>query len=431
MLRSWSEIAASKIIVLGCLVGVAFGRWGSYLGVPGTPLYAADLLIMSGFALLVLSYLAGTSTMRIRTPPLLTLSALLMLMVLAVGILGAPEFSIYTFRDAAPFVYLSLLPGFYHAVRILGRGSTFRWIRNAAIVHLIWYLPAAMGVLPEIAVPFAGVPAFSTRGDFDLLVSGIALAALHIDERLHFTVRVPLMGLAMLSILLGGSRAGLFAALAVYLVTLLTRKSGLGTRRRMHRLGLLLVASAPAMVAGVFLLSNPPRWAAGFIRLVPNQSAQYQSGQNTWQARLDAWALVIHYVLDSWKTLWFGYGFGSNPVAASGALRYLSGDPTVRAAHNVAVTWVALTGVVGLSLVIGALILIFAQVVKLRREPAEKLKPLGLGLAFGILVSASAGVILESPFGYLAFVLALACLTAPDGRQTQGKRKSSDSMSKF
>lgn len=418
-----SRLLASKLIIFGPLIAVAGGRWGSYLGVPGAPIYFADLSVGLGIALLTVSVLRRSGTTRSvnfrGTRQGLTVASVCMAGILIIGFgggFGGAGVSLSTIRDAIPFVYFLLIPVFASAIQILGVDMAIRWIRNAAVLHTVWFVPAVLGFLGEVTVPLiAGAPVFGTRGDYDVLICGLAVVTLiagpSVDSRITFL----LIAANIAGALASGSRAGLIAAVLVVSFVAVARRPFRDPGRGPLRLAFTSFAMIPLIMLAIWTINSPPAWAVGIQKLIPNDSATYQSGQNTAGARVDAWRLVVDYVSNQDVT-WFGFGFGSNPILDSGAVRYLSGDPAVRAAHNFGVTWFAFTGLAGLILLGVALVAWFTIAAKnIRSGPPAAL--IGTGLMSALVVAGLIGVIMESPFGYTTFAMAVGLVVAGgDGR---------------
>ncbi|WP_157411958.1 O-antigen ligase family protein [Agreia sp. Leaf283] len=406
-----SLLAGSKLVILGPLIAIAGGRWGSYLGLGGTPVYFADLAVGVGALLLLSASLgerseAGSESGRV--PRSLWFASSCMAVVLVIGLIRTPSLSLFTARDALPFFYLLLIPLFYRAIQTLGRDTSFRWLRNAAIVHLVWFAPAVFKVLPEITIPFfGGTPAFSPRGDFDLMICGLTIVVVAADKKMRTSWRVILVLITLVAAFSNGSRAGLIAAFAVVGVVLIISRPFSDPARGLLRFGLSALAVVPLTAIIILLVVDPPEWAVAVQKLLPSDSSVYQSGQNTWNARISAWQLIANYASADGGAVSFGFGFGSFPIRDSGAVQYLSGDVAVRAAHNFLVTWFAFTGLVGVGFVVLALVA-WAVATVPAAFSMRGTNAIGLGLVVGVLVAAVAGVILESPFGYMTFALAIA-----------------------
>ena len=400
-----------RLILLGLLLPIAFGRWGSYVGVPGTPIYLADVLVMVGLLVWCVDRAGRHSkgekdaTTGRRAPTVLKVAAAIFGAVIVIGLSRAGELSLLAIRDALPFVYLALVAVLWSPIQAVGRDTVGRWVRNAAVVHTAWFAPAQLGVLPTINVPFAGVPVFTTRGDFDVLICGLAVVVVAVDGGCRRWVAVLISALAIAAALSSGSRAGLLSAGIVVLVVVLIQRPFNDREAGLRRFGFAALAVAPITLITLFVLTDPPEWTVGLRKLIPSDTTTFASGQNTWGARVDAWILVIQYGMRDAGSAWLGNGFGSDTIQSSGAIGYLSGDPSVRAAHNFLVTWFASVGIVGTALVLVALGLLLLCAARTAR--AGGINGIGFGLSIGLMAAGVAGVILESPFGYMSFAFAI------------------------
>ena len=402
--------AGAVMIVAGPLVAVAGGRWGSYLGIPGTPLFLADLLVLAGLALFTLDAARhGPASHIARTPWVLRVAATLWVGALALGVMRGTG-DLLAVRDALPFVYLALTPLILRAVRIVGRGRALRWVTAAAAIHSVWFGAAVFGVLPEVSMPLAGIPIFTTRGDFDGLVCGIAIATMLAARRVPLAVRVGVVALSAAAVMAHGSRAGLVAAVLVVAVTVVGARPFRDERLGPVRLAAVFLALPVLVAAFVVAARSQVGWARGFERLVAGPAVEGSS--NTTSARVDAWeSIVAHVARDPWSR-WLGEGFGSSFVADSGALVHLSGDAAVRQAHSFVIGWFAMLGIVGAALALGAVVVVL--IASLRRVRSTRAARIGAAIQVGLLFAALVGVILESPFGYMTYALAVALTFAAD-----------------
>ena len=418
--------AGAHLIVLGPLVSIAFGRWGSYLKIPGLPLFFADLAVMIGIVLLLLG--ADERLSGVRRPhqrsqfrdsyspaSMVALGSIMSICCVILGLTFGAGLQLFTIRDAMPFVYFALVPAFVYALQIIGSARLIEWLSNALIIHTIWVFPVMIGVLNPVQIPIiGGTAAFTTRGDYDIFLCGLAIAVVICDRRIgaFFTCAIVLAN--VIPMVLSGSRSGAIAGLIVVLVISVLRRPFSKPVIGPVRLAATSAAAAIALPFVVIYAQKPPTWAVGIQKLLPRGSDTYESGQNTWNARVYAWGRLVNYTTDEPTRKYFGSGFGANPVRESGALQFLSGDPQVRAGHNVFVTWFSFLGVVGLIVAILALTC-FAAASFAAGKPIVLMTTLGRAMMAGILLTAIVGVILESPFGYMTFTLASAMAIARPG----------------
>lgn len=306
-----------------------------------------------------------------------------------------------------PLVYLLLVPFFYQATALTGGLRTFRMLRVACLIHTAWFTLAVFRLLPPISIgPISDVPAFTTRGDFDLLIAGLSIAVFLLDREWARGIRALLTLLAGASLLAGGSRAGLISGLILLgLAFVLARPKG-------HRISPVLIAGSALFVAAVvpFVVSvftDPPTWMRAVTRLFDTGSQEQASAQNTWGARLDAWQRILEYTTQNPTQTWWGSGLGSQPILNSGAVVYLSGDPSVRAAHNFAVTWLAFFGIVG-GVAICSVLLLWTLGAFKNAARVRGITGVGTSLIVAVIAAGLGGVIVESPFGYMTLIAGIA-----------------------
>ncbi|MDJ0428024.1 O-antigen ligase family protein [Rhodococcus fascians] len=309
-------------------------------------------------------------------------------------------------------MYFALIPAFVHALQIIGTARLIKWLRNALVIHTAWVFPVMIGVLNPVQIPvIGGTAAFTTRGDYDIFLCGLAIAVVICDRRIGGLLKSVIVLGNLIPMALSGSRSGAIAGLIVVLVIAVLMRPFSKPAIGPTRLAATLAVTAIALPFVVIYGQNPPTWAVGIQKILPSSSDTYESGQNTWNARVYAWGRLVTYTTDEPTRNYFGSGFGSNPVRDSGALQFLSGDPQVRAGHNVFVTWFAFLGVVGLIFAIAALACFVAASLA-PGKPTVLMTTLGRAIMVGILLTAMVGVILESPFGYMTFTLACAMAIA-------------------
>jgi hypothetical protein len=387
-------------IVVGLLIPLAFGRWGSYLHLPGTSsIYLSDALI-----LLPLAYLALTRFPPYR-PPGTYAVVVIGLSTALIGILrgwGNPATLII--RDATPVAYLTLTPFIMTVLRGVKSERLFRWIGLAACAHSLWFVPAMAGSLTPIDFHIiAGTAIFTVRGDLDILICGVAIGYCIVGSDRLALLRTVWALLSAYGCLTQGSRGGLIGASLIIATVVMASKSW-----RNPRNGYLYVIAGFILAAlatlWVWLSHDVPTWASTLRKLIPQPgSVEAQRASNTTNARLDAWQDIADFTTSDRARALFGSGFGSSVNLDSGAVRYLSGDPNVRAAHNFVVTWFGELGFIGTAL---AMTLVFCLLYLSRRPPGRSASwTVGRGLQLGLLAASLVGVILESPFGYMLFIL--------------------------
>lgn len=416
---------------------LATSRWGSYL-IPGPP-YIIDL----GLAVLILNRLMLHASGRHESErgyrDAVVAVAGGALFAWTVLRLAAGELTPEALRDAAPYLYcvaiFLVVPLRKSEVELAAKILT-----GMLLFHLGWVtVTATFGQLPFMPeIPW--VPGttsdrtalfiFGLRPDFDTLAIGL-LAALSLHRAL--SGRRPTVNLAIvvwaLAILFIGfdTKAGL---LAVGTQLLLAPFLGRTRRRqaeamaaesdvakqsqrqaRMAVTAILLVA----IPLGIFAASdsamvNNFKSVAGFS---PENSFRTTQARGTSEARRNAWARVIEQIGSDGGRATLGVGFGPNYLVDTGANRLLTGavEDSVRSPHNFWIgTW-ARTGLIGLTITI----LLFIAGLRLtflviRSGRASDVDVIAILLVIPLTVSATVGVIFESPFGAIPYFWAMGWL---------------------
>jgi len=410
--RELTQPRWAQCILLGLLVPVAGGKWGSYLGIASVEVFLSDTLLAAGLiGLLVCSVSAARSTGVKLSQGQFGLLLLVALFAITEFSSGAGS-SVTRLRDLAPFFYLMLLPFVVGALRELKPASVVRRLDGALTVHAIWCVPAFLGVLPPISIAaIGGFPVFATRPDIDVPLLA-ALTVFTLPRRISSVgLRCAVVVLIAGAALTQSSRAALGGSLvgaAVYVLF----------KQRSKLQGLVRLSSAAAValavLVGVQLLAGPKLISSGAVGRAGlvggDASSAATSGQGTAQARYVAWDLV----LADWKANGspaLGERPGTEIVRDSGALTYLSGDPSVRAPHDWWVGCLARFGPVGLLLWLAMALSALSyrrSIVSWPSGISRKLFAMSLALVASLLVASTLGVVIEAPFGSQILVLALA-----------------------
>ncbi|MGK0741645.1 hypothetical protein ACSHWG_07165 [Leucobacter sp. Z1108] len=401
------------LVLIGLLIPIAAGRWGSYIGIHSLNLFLPDALIALGLMGMLLHGRGSVDAGRRLPPSIKWVSSVLFFFV--IFRLIATEFSEVSTaaRDLAPLVYISLIPLLYFSLRQVKRRTVLQLLTVACVLHLVWFAPSVMGLLQPIAVngPF-GLPIFTRRNDFDLVLVGASVAVYLANRSLPGFLRKTLIAGSVIVLFAGSSRAGLFAGATALFIALILRERPKSKQKRVGGLVIALITLAAAAPAIAWLLQSPPSWMVGITRLVSSGSAEQISATNTWNARTMAWSKMAEYVSSSDQLWWFGTGPGGEPVWNSGAVAHLSGDESVRAAHSFIFTWLGFYGYLGVGIIVIALIILIAHAI-CQSTRIRGLNAVGLALTIGTIIAGLGGVIMESPFGYMSFVLGVTLSLLP------------------
>lgn len=410
---------------------MASTRWGAYLHVG--PIFLTDILLTAGVIGGMLRHRRPGERRRWPDVPVPVALVILLAYVVVRGVSNATP-SPEVIRGLAPYVYLGL--GVVAAIcaatcedgarlraaRILQAGLWFHggWFVMAQLVPGFSTIP-----WPVIDVS-QGVQLFSVRSDIDTAIAGVLLGMLVVDAvrgkiRLANVAAIIILGSAIVST---GSRAGLIGAALCILMAywVLLRTTWLEKGR-----AFLVRASIPVLLVGAWVVVSGTRIGERLISTFGGQTSEgVVSGAGTASARVEAWAELLRYSSETLDRALFGVGFAKDFMVESGALRLLVGEATegtTRAPHNYWLNTYVRLGVVGLVLVICVVYQTIKQIV--RRVQAGELDRLGMiaGLVVvSLLVPASLGVVLESPFGAIPFAWCAGVLLGDAVRRLMERR---------
>lgn len=404
--------ARSPLMVPGTLAVafmIAFGRWGSYLGIPSRQMYLADLLLVVSTAWILVRFrhLIGSAARHWGLlAPVLALTGWALLRFIA------GPFSADALRDIAPYGYLSL--GVLAAITVTRSAlrRTAQILFLALVLHLVWVTASALvGSSLVDRTPLLGgvVHVLELRPDFDgAMLAVLAGTALYAALSAPWAVeRRKVLALAVLAIwstvvvLLLANRAALLALLVAYLVTsvlLAPRLAQVWVRWR----GQVVAVGAVAAIMLVVAVPQTPIYA----RLTGSGSFVQGTASGTTAAREAAWGSVLRYVNQSPQRVAIGVGMGPDFLKASGAWVHYQwvGRKIVRQPHNFVLNTYARLGIVGV-LLLGWLVVALSRTSwRLLRSPRHQPVDLTWVLIWTtLLVTSLVGVILEAPFGAIPF----------------------------
>ena len=415
--RSWTPNRTSWLLFAGVLFTLATGRWGSYVHIPGLPVYIGDLLLLSVLASMV--YFLRMRAVRLDSlrdaPRTLQLAGILLVWAL-LRVVTRTSLPLVAVRDMAPYAYaVAALPAFLlpmqaaHGVR--------RWIYAALAAHAAWYCTVVLGLIdPATTVMLAeGAPLFSTRPDFDAAIFGISIAfALH---QIAFGPRPKSAGAiaAMVGFIAVNafplskqhSRSGLLAAAIASGIVIaswvLRGRVGTANHRQLLLRGAISTGAIVAAVAAL-LLTVPGQ------RLVGGLEAGEASGKSS--ARVSVYKGLAGWLTDSPALTVFGVGYGPNILARSKTVHLLEGTEfqNVRSPHNYLLgTWARL-GLIGAALAAALLVAGVRLAIRQLGEQGQPADTLAALIALTMPVVALFGVILESPFGAIPYFWAVGHL---------------------
>jgi hypothetical protein len=401
---------------------LATGRWGSYVGPPGVPVYIGDVGVALAVLQVSIAVVRGkTSLRRLQDSPLILLLVVTLLAYAGVRLAAGLHLSLVALRDVAPYGYAVvavltfLLPARAH--------SAFRPVIYAVLVfHLAW--ASALRLLPGYPwqLPVLGTDAmiFVIRPDFDATVLGIGAAFAVRDLLTRWKSWAPwqlagLAGFAALStvgMLAISTRAGMLAGVAALAAVAVSARRTIWSRRLAP--GQRTVVRV-AVTTGALLLVVAAGLTPAGSRLLSGFGIGTQDGASgTVNARIDVWSRVGDYVISRPDRTAVGVGFGRDFIAESGAAAALEGIyQNVRSPHNYVVGTLARLGVAG-ALLTAVVILMgwWWAMSTLRRRDADPPTVLACLVVVSIPIAGLLGVVLESPFGAIPYFWALGQLAA-------------------
>lgn len=414
----WAAVA-----LWGALWTVAFSRWGSYIGISSANIYVPDVLTIAG---ILGVYVTRPRIHRPKARTSVLIPALAgILVTYAVLQIALRDNSLYSeIRDAAPFFYLALVPALAHMLTIIGSKRANEFLRIACWIHLAWALPSSTGLIqPSQVLPGVIAPElqFAIRGDVDaitfavsLVIATIGLGRRTASRRSDFVLAAG----AVVGLLSQQSRAGV-VALGVTMLAL-----GVLYKPWRDHLGKVLLALWLAITCTTTLVvlddAAPSFLASSDVVARLGLASGSDSDQlrrdadATVNARKQAWTVLWDYTNNSTARKLVGSGPGSDMMSSSGAVQYLSGDIRVRAPHNWPLGAYSRFGALGFVLWLLLVVVVVPGRPKITDRPFVATCPYPVqaapwvAIAVGFGFAACVGVVMESPFGALAFSVGLA-----------------------
>lgn len=400
MLKS-RKIYFAHILLFTFMLSIFGGRWVSYIGIPGTPIFLCDFL----FLVSSLMFMPG---IKISTTDFVIWLILIPYTIFELVQNTNINFIIRV-RDLVPFIYLLFIPLLREPIRMLGNRKIFQGLRIATLGHALWAIPASVGILQPIDVgTIFMAPAFSTRWDH----TGFALAVGLIVWYQHAAISLKGNGLALVIILIAailqGSRAGLLACLFSLLVISIDffflGKENQNFNKRKFKFIPFLTALTAILILLLPMYSSliPESSSLSRIGVVQVSEEAIAGGQGTARGRALAQRTLMAWV-ENQNKMTFGVGPGVEMIAESGAFYNLSGSLDVRSPHSWLYGSLARFGIFGL--------LIWCLVLCLSRLNYRKaINPFRFPncLVISLLITAAFGVMIESPFGSLPLAFLLA-----------------------
>jgi hypothetical protein len=396
-----TKLLSREKMILGSLIAsIGFGKWGSYIGLPGGNIFLIDILFFTGTLFSILG--AGK---RSRGSGYFYFSIVFFISIQFLRDVNVPIF--VAIRDLLPFIYLFALPACSYALRNVSEITIVRSLRLASVIHMSWFLPSSLGLLNPLNIPtISQIPLFTERADHSGIAMGIGVVAWSAFPTLKLQPNYFVISLCIFAAGIGRSRAGLFTALLALLLHFFFKEK-LHTRVKMKERFILVLGMMLAALTMLFSaqFSSIATGDSSLARagIVGGFDESVENGNNTSRARLLAAKSLINWVSDNDMQL-FGAGPGREMVYQSGAVRFLSGNSEVRSPHNWFLGLYSRYGIIGF-IYWCALI---GQILFLGRDKNSQLQQTLQALVLIICFCSSFGVIMESPFGSLPMAIILA-----------------------
>lgn len=388
------------MLILFALIGsIGLGKWGSYIGLPGGRIFLFDVLFLTGtfFGLLGIGN-------RFKGSGFFSIATSLFLITQFIRDITIPVF--VSIRDLLPFIYLFAVPACSFALRGISDLTVVKVLRLAAVINCSWFLPSSLGILSPVSVPIISqVPFFIERADQSGIAMGIGVLVWSAYPGLGLKPNYFVISLCVLAAAIGRSRAGLFTTLLALLFLLLSQDKKYITFKKRQRF--ILLSSVVLVALGVLIASQLTNIAGENSSLaragiLGGSEESTMSGRNTSRARVLAAYSLINWVKES-DQQFFGAGPGSEMVAESGAVAFLSGNVEVRSPHNWFIGLYARFGFFGFIFWCA----LIGQILLLGRDSESQIQKTLRAIVVLICFCSFFGVIMESPFGSLPLAVVL------------------------
>lgn len=382
--------SGSWILLAAVSISIATGRWGSWIGVPSQNLFFIDLLLIVAF------FQAFNVKAQINDALVAFFLALYILFELIVSSQYPLNLRL---RDLAPFLYFLLFIGLRSNILRIPRERVSRILRVATLFSLFWNLGKSLGFLDEFTISgLTGVPIFSERSDqfgFVAAIGIITWTEKKFSRLFTSSIRNVIVLAFILEVSLLPGRAGALAAL-LSLIYLAFAQDVNNQRTRILARRIMYGAIAVTVIGGAIGNFLPEQSSLKRSGILSGTDSAIISGKGTVNARVTAQSQVISWTLANDLAL-FGAGPGREIVLESGAYKLLSGSVDVRQPHNWWVSIFSRYGGFGLLFWMFLVSYYFGTLTKARFYDSRTY------VLISILITATFGVILESPFGLIPF----------------------------
>lgn len=383
-----------KLILSSLFVSMATGRWGAWIGIPGTPVFLLDVLLVSGCLLVV--------------PKVIRKKGFYFGYVLTLLIFIVFQFWFYKqfdtndqLRDLAPFLYLGLVPLIAISFKDIDIRSVYVCLRYSTIFNATWSFSVYVGLIAPISVDgLIQVPIFTSRWDHTGTVLAIGLIVWSNVPNLNLKANKIILTFLAVVLVLQGSRAGLIGGLiaTIYIIFKNNKQSKFQLAKNLLKVFLFVI-----FFSNLQTVSNVFPSGSSIQRALSPREFDLNLN-NTATARLNAQKLLIEHWANS-NLLLTGLGAGDQMVRNSYAVQFLSGSADVRSPHSWPIGLLSRFGIVGF--IIWSYLP--AKLLISRRLAGGNMRDIKV-FSVIILFASSVGVIIEAPFGSIPFCIFMAIL---------------------
>lgn len=389
-------------------------RWGSYL--PREPIFFTDMFL--AFSLLATNKRASFALRNLGFLYLFLLYSIVIFLV-RLDLSGG----LISIRDFAPYLYLCYAVIVSKSINFEIKEEclyVYRLCFSAIFLHFVWvvcsfFFHEQFLQLPDINSR-GNIKWFSIRPDFDsgvliilvgLIISGHSLLKSRIANWITVVFSV--------FVVIGLESRAAFISLSValfYSVIVRIRQQSEFARRNLLRIlfgvliGIMLLFVSQTTVGQKF---------QSLFEVSSTTSTTSITNSGTANARINSWGTVWQYAKSEPDRLIFGVGFGLDYLADSGALRQLTSDIRdsrllPRQPHNYWLNTLARLGLLGCTLILILIASCLSRGMRLARRNLDPLLTLSVLILLAILPIASLGVVLEAPFGAIAFAFSIGII---------------------
>ena len=258
-LAMWSSLIGSTLIGSAFVLTIAGNRWASYIKSPLPGIYLVDLLLLLGVIATVPMWREARHLSRWVWWTYGAVAAYV-LFILASELLVIPEDDRYlALRDAAPFLYLALVPFIALSMWGVNAKTAIYLVRAATALLAVGLTLVHIGVLTTFTSPLFGSEFVSFLGyRSDLSGAGLAIGMVAWGawpaQAVGTTLGVQLAYVAVAASVIG-SRSGVLAVLVAILVI---------AYRQRHVVRGFIAAAASALILVVGMLYGGPM-TGGFV----------------------------------------------------------------------------------------------------------------------------------------------------------------------